>query len=416
MYKTFFSSVGIYAFGNVLNALVPFLLLPILSRFLTPSEYGVFSLYMVLVNGVVPFAGLQISRSIMRSYVDRELIDISSYIYNCILISTISTSFLTAFFFLLADPLSQLSSFPRAWLFAPLIASYGQTYLAVCLSVLQMEEKPILYSAIRVGHSIVLASITLYLVIALNWGWEGTVLGHTVSMVVLIPIVLILLRRMQRIRASLSLVYVRDALRYGAPLLPHVIGTVVVTMIDRLFIANYLGQDAVGIYSAGYQMSLVVFILVTSFNQAWTPWLFAQLKDGTANSKRDVVALMYGFFALIILCAILFFGFSSVFVEMYLASAYHEALIILPWLLCSMVFHGMYIVVGGFLYYTKNTFYLSICTLVAAVTSCFFNFILVPINGVIGAAQASVIAFATAFILTWCVSARFTSMPWLLTR
>jgi O-antigen/teichoic acid export membrane protein len=410
--NNFFTSMSIYTLCNVLNALIPFLLLPILSRYLSPEEYGVFSIYILLVNVVVPFTGLQISRSIVRNYIDQEAIDISLYISSCFVMATISMLTTITIIASFSGFFSELFLFPQSWLWAPIIASYGQTYLAVSLGLLQMKDKPILYGLVRISHSLLLSLSTLYLVLYLNWNWEGAVLGHTLSMMAFILGALLVFSFTGFIKLRVSYAYIIDALKYGLPLIPHVIGTVVITMIDRVFISHYVGMDAVGVYAAGYQISLILFIFITSFNQVWTPWLFPRIKDGSDENKRKIVRIIYLFFLTLAVFGFLFSLASAPFIKIYLDESYLDSTKIIPWLLASFVFHGMYIVMGSFLYYSKNTGFLSIGTFIAALTNILLNFILVPINGVVGAAQASIVSFLFAFVLTWYFSNKLIKMPW----
>ena len=410
--NNFISSMSIYTLSNVFNALIPFLLLPILSRYLSTDEYGVYSIYILLVNVLVPFTGLQISRSIVRNYIDQEIIDISLYTSSCIVISTISTLLITIIVISFSSFFSKLFLIPEYWLWAPIIASYGQTYLAVSLGLLQMSDRPFAYGLVRISHSLLLSLLTIYLVLQLNWKAEGPIFGHAISMLTLVPFMLFIFAYTGFIKLQLSVAYIIDALKYGLPLVPHVIGTVLVTMIDRIFISHYIGMDAVGVYAAGYQISLILFIIITSFNQVWTPWLFPKLKEGTYENRRQIVKIIYLFFSILVLCAFLFSLISFPFIQFYLDESFFDSSMVIPWLLASFVFHGMYIVMGSFLYFSKKTGLLSLATIITALVNILFNFILVPIFGVIGAAQASIISFLFGFLLTWYFVSLCVKLPW----
>ena len=76
---------------NVLNSLLPLILLPILSRTITPSDFGIFAIYTVMLNMFVPFVGLIVSKSIMRAHVEKS-IDLSAFVFNCLIASAIATA------------------------------------------------------------------------------------------------------------------------------------------------------------------------------------------------------------------------------------------------------------------------------------------------------------------------------------
>lgn len=79
-------SASIYTLTNVINKAIPFLLLPILTRYLTPEDYGIVSMFGVLVSLVTPFTGLSIHGAIARMYYEIDSVDIKAYITNCLLI------------------------------------------------------------------------------------------------------------------------------------------------------------------------------------------------------------------------------------------------------------------------------------------------------------------------------------------
>ena len=51
-------SGGVYFVANVANAGLPFLMLPFLTRYLTPTDYGIVSMFGVLVGILIPFVGV----------------------------------------------------------------------------------------------------------------------------------------------------------------------------------------------------------------------------------------------------------------------------------------------------------------------------------------------------------------------
>ena len=71
--------------------------------------------------------------------------------------------------------------------------------------------------------------------------------------------------------------YIREALDYSIPLLPHSVALIILAMADRYFI-GFLDFDDLGIYILAMQIAAVLSIFFTSFHNAFTPWLYAQLK------------------------------------------------------------------------------------------------------------------------------------------
>ena len=52
------ASAGIYGLAHLVNALIPFASLPIVTRTISPAEYGLYSVFIVLLNLMVPVTRL----------------------------------------------------------------------------------------------------------------------------------------------------------------------------------------------------------------------------------------------------------------------------------------------------------------------------------------------------------------------
>ncbi|MCA6417299.1 MAG: oligosaccharide flippase family protein, partial [Cytophagales bacterium] len=48
----------VFTASNALNSAIPFLLIPVLTRYLSPSDYGIVSIFQVVATMLISFAGL----------------------------------------------------------------------------------------------------------------------------------------------------------------------------------------------------------------------------------------------------------------------------------------------------------------------------------------------------------------------
>lgn len=86
-----FRSIGIYLFSSFLNGIIPFLILPVLTRFLSPSDYGIVAMFSVLITFLAPFTGLSVHGAVYRKYFDLDEKEIAVYIGNvCFVLLTSS--------------------------------------------------------------------------------------------------------------------------------------------------------------------------------------------------------------------------------------------------------------------------------------------------------------------------------------
>jgi O-antigen/teichoic acid export membrane protein len=84
-----FRASGIYKSTSIVNGAIPCQLLPILTRFLTPSEYGIVSMSFILVSISGDLIGLSVHGSLNRGYFIKE-IELRKYVFNCFVVLCIS--------------------------------------------------------------------------------------------------------------------------------------------------------------------------------------------------------------------------------------------------------------------------------------------------------------------------------------
>ena len=91
MTKKLLKNSFIYILGDVLNKAVPFFMLPILTRYLTPEDYGIIATFTVLVSFLMVFTGLSIHGSISVNFFKMEKEELKIFIGNCLIILNISS-------------------------------------------------------------------------------------------------------------------------------------------------------------------------------------------------------------------------------------------------------------------------------------------------------------------------------------
>lgn len=412
-YRDLLAKAGLYGIANAVNAGVPFLLLPVVVRFLSPAEYGYYSIFVVIFQLLIAVVGFTTHSAIARAYLDQGNVHLPAYIFNCMLILVGST----ALWALLLISLPQLfgagnSPLETRWLLAALVSASGQYMILVRLSLWQMQGKPICYAIFQFGSMLMLIGLTLFNVVFLRMGWAGCVRAHLTTYLTFGVLAFVLLLREGMVRIRVNIHYIRHALSYGAPLVPHSLGSWAINMADRVILMRLLGPAETGIYSFGYQFGMVLSLVQNSFNQAFVPWLFAKLSRAAPGMKGEVVRLTYAYILGIILLAATVGVMGPRLVRMMGTPAYASAGSIVIWIALAYAFNGMYKLVANYIFYAQKTYILAITTFLAASLNIFFTFRWVKLHGAIGAAYATTLAYSVSFLLVWIASQRVFPMPW----
>jgi O-antigen/teichoic acid export membrane protein len=177
-----------------------------------------------------------------------------------------------------------------------------------------------------------------------------------------------------------------------------------------------VSPEQMGLYSAGFQIGMIISLFQNSFNQAWTPWFFEKLNEDCAEAKREIVKITY-LYIVAILALVAAFNFITPFImSAFVGERYAEAIHFVPWVALGFAATGMYKMFIGYLFYLKKTVHIAVLTIITAVVNIILNYVLIGHFGTIGAAYATCISFFVQAGLAWFLSQRLYAMPWGLPR
>lgn len=405
-------SAGIYTLTSIIEQAIPFFLLPILTRYLAPEDYGIVSMFGTLVTFITPFVGVNTHGAIARVYYDKDSVDVKEYIYNCLLILIMSTAIVSIVFIFFSSYIANLISLPAKVMWVAIVISIAQFISKIVLTLWQVEVKPGLFGVYQILKSLTNVAISLWLVVSMGLAWQGRIWGQLVAAVVFMLIGIIILWKNKWLSIKFNFDYIKHALAFGIPLIPHAVGGVILAMTDRVFITNMVGIGATGIYTVGYQIGMMISLLTASFNQAYIPWLYEQLKENKFAKKVKIVKFTYLYFIAVIVMAIGLALVAPWFMKYFIGKQFAGASIFVVWIALGYAFKGMYLMVGNYIFYAQKTSILAWVTFLAALMNIILIYIFIHAFGAIGAAQATAIVYLIKFILTWILSAKVFKMPW----
>ncbi|MEM8258410.1 polysaccharide biosynthesis protein, partial [Morganella morganii] len=70
--NTFLKQSSIYLFSNILNALIPFILLPFFSQYLDTEAYGKIAIFQLIITGLGAIIGLNTVGAASRYYFEKS--------------------------------------------------------------------------------------------------------------------------------------------------------------------------------------------------------------------------------------------------------------------------------------------------------------------------------------------------------
>jgi O-antigen/teichoic acid export membrane protein len=407
-----FQASGIYLFTSAINAAIPFLLLPVLTRYLSPTDYGIVAMFQVLVGIVSAFVGLSVHGAIARQYYERDTFDFSNYITNCLYILLGSSLLVGLALLVLANPINTFTAFPKEWLWAVLVTAATNFFILIVATLWQVRVMPMHYGAYQIALVVFNAGLSIWFVVGLEAGWQGRLWGQLLACVIFAVLGSIILKRGGFLKWKYQPKYVRHALGFGAPLLLHDVGTWAIYMTDRIMIVSMIGLAEAGIYTVAAQVGMVMYLIQDSINRAWVPWFYSQLKKNDFKIKLKIVKITY-LYNILILSFAFFFGLIAPWLfSFFVGKDFKAASSYVIWIAVAYAFNGMYKMATNYCFYAQDTRVLPFITFSAAAINIGASYLLIKLNGAIGAAQAKVITYFIFFITTWFLASMVYKMPW----
>ena len=391
------------------------MLLPILTRYMTPQEYGRVAMFQVLLSMLGAFVGLNIVGAAGRKYYDDNMNSIENkyFIASCLQIIVWSGICVFALIFFMRDYLASLLGLETGWILWTVLASAFVCVTQLRLGQWQVRKNARNYGLMQTFQSGTIVFLSLLLVVVCKEGVLGRIVSQIIGVGVAAMFSLYFLKKDDLFAFFVwNPRYVREALAFGIPLIPHVAGGFLLMSIDRLIINAELGLADAGIYAVAAQLTMVMMLVFDAINKAYVPWLFEKLKLGRPEDKLQIVRYTYAWFGAIILCVVLAFLLGKPIITIIAGDQYSSAGELVGWLALGQGFVGMYLMVTNYIFYSKRTGLLSLVTIISSLLNVFLLFTFIRIFSLKGAAIAFSTAMGFRFLCTWWVAQRKYPMPW----
>ncbi len=397
--------------SSLLAGLLALFTLPLYTRSLTAAEFGYAEtlLTLVILISILLRAGL--GEAFIRHWHEaggddarRHLVRTTS---GFVLIS--STLALVAGV-LLAEPLSQLilGTSDATLMSAGVFGIWAFTNLEMAYALLRVSDRRRAYLIASSANVILTVSLTVTLVVFLDEGARGYVLGNYVaSAIVLVCLWFFVLR--EHIGIPRGPLLLGPLLRYGAPTIPADAAVFLLNVVDRAYLLRADSPSAAGLYSVAVKLATAVIILVRAFQLAWPPLAYSIVDEQRAQQAYARVTTAY-----MIVSSLLVAGFTLLgawLVRLLTAPDFFAANQALPWLALGWALYGLYLVLVTIAGRAKVT----VRTLPAAAAGLVVNvgllIWLVPPLGVVGAAISLCVAYIAMLVVLFLLTRKVFTVP-----
>lgn len=396
---------GITFTGNIIGKLLKFAFLALVTRFVSPDAFGLYTLAVALLT----FSGRIVSLSLHQAVdyfvpmrIDEGDYEAAAATFLRVILVTAVTSAVGAVAVAgasgsIATWLDEPGLVRVVPLLAPLILldAVRNALAALFASIKRMRYRVYMNKLVLPGSQFVLTFAMLFV------GWELSALlyGHLLAAGLAIGIATVLaIRRIEWLRLTRKHVDVGELISYSLPLALAGIVYATVAQIDFFVIGYFLDSSNVATYKVGYMLASNLLIFLSSLVPVFKPMIVESIEDRTGLANRYQLATRW-IVMMTVPAALTLLLSPETYLVLLFTDQYVGASAVVTVLAAAYLFNvsvGPEGVVLEGLGYTRLTF---VNTLVLLSINGVLDVLLVPELGIVGAAIGTGVAFSVTVLL-----------------
>lgn len=402
---------AIYLIYKIFPAISSLLILAAYTRLLTPEQYGIYSLT-ILVSAFFNAIMLQwFIRGVGRNLPDCKSNEEVAILLNTSRLMFLIISFFLIFLSLFLHYLSPLRDLIFILYFVGFIAA-SQAWFDFNLVILNANLKPVAYGAILSIKSFTLCFIGIF-VVYMGHGVEGACLSLVGSLFFSSFLFSSTWKNISIRQVDLKVV--KKLWEYGSPLIFIFLFEFIVNYSDRFFIRYFMGDHSVGIYSASYDFTQYgIGNILVAFNLATFPLIVRAYSETNKNDFNKKLGNSFLFLIMAITPITLgIISLSENLSDIFIGESFsnYSSQIV------SMVSVSMFLIGIKSCYFdyafqlTKSTRILALIIFISSIINLILNFMLIPIYGYLGATLSTVVSCFFGLIGSIFIGRKLILMP-----
>ncbi|MGL5354983.1 MAG: lipopolysaccharide biosynthesis protein [Cetobacterium sp.] len=388
-----------FSIGGYVGLIIGFFTTPIVTRMLSPEQYGVSSMYLLVVNILMLLAMLGLDQGFVRYFYEEEEENKGLLLKKCLKIPTIMlvlvSCIILAFrkqisYFIFLEYDFKMILLLVVMLLFTLLNRYS--FLTV-----RMNQKAKLFSIFQILNQLLNFILIVFLFKFYGDNYKTIVIGSTITTVVLTILSIISERKIWSLKGEKTKIEEKELLKYSLPFTITMALTWIFQSSDKVAIKMFSSVEELGLYSAAFKIVALLNIIQTGFTTFWVPVAYEKYTNEPEN--LEFFEKIHGYISLVMFGVALVVLMSKDLIILLLGDKFRVASSIMP---CLVLMPIMYTIsettVLGINFKKKTKYHMTI-SVVVAVLNIIGNMILVPRVGAKGAAISTGIVYIAFFIL-----------------
>lgn len=403
---------AIYGISTIVGRFWNFILVPLYTNLFSQEEYGLITnIYAVIaLLNIVYLYGMD--SAYMKFASSKEIADEKKTFSTTLItlfVSSLVFSVLIIFFRGFSASFLEIDYFQFDIIYYIALILFFDNLSSVPFSRLRLENKAMLFAGLKTFNILLNLGLNILFIYVLKYSLSGVFLAAAITsfftFIVLIPVII----KNIELKFNKELFY--ELLKFGLPFVPAGLASMMVQVINRPIMLKLTDAATVGIFQANYKLGIFMMLVVSMFQYAWQPFFLNNAKRPDAKLLFSKVLTYFTMLSAIIFLALSLFIENIVKIPIgnsYLVGKnFWDGLFIVPFILLSYLFNGLYINFIAGIQITKKTKYLAFVSGVGALITVITNYLLIPVLNMLGAALATLMSYMAMAYLMYKISHKF---------
>lgn len=411
-YKLFVERVGLVGITNILISLSSLIFIPIITKSFSTAEYGIWAQVLTTISLLPNIANLGLPYTMVRFLsAEHDKNKFKQSFYPMITTTTISTLIICGLCLVFSGPIANglfdgNLKILRITIFISFFACINLMLITYYRTVQKMKR----YSLYLILQSYIGVFVCIYLTMH-HYSLDTVVWGYFTGYFAVFLMMSVNITRY--LGFGFKFDTLKEELKFSLPTVPSNVSSWVVDSSDKYVISIILGSAAVGWYSPGYSLGSILLMFLSPFAVILPAVLPEYYENGGMKQVNNFLKYSMKYYLLLTIPAAV--GLSvlskSLLLSITTFDIANHGYIITPFVAIGAIFMGLYGITNNILILEKNTGVLGKLWIFVSVFNVVLNIIIIPYMGILGAAIATLISYAFAYIFTAIISKRYMDLP-----
>lgn len=411
--KSLAKDTAIYGLSSIIGKFLNYLLVPLYTYVLARTDdYGIVTNLYAWTALLLVILTYGMETGFFR-FANHEDYDAKSVYKTAYLTLFTSSAFFALMVVLFQHPIANLLGYAgHSEFIAMMFATVAiDAFASIPFAYLRYQKRPIVFAVLKLLFVLLNIGFNILFLVVLGkndvfYVFLSNILATTIQTLCLLPMTM-------PKGGHFDVSVLKEMLRYSLPLLVLGVAGIMNQTLDRiLFPYLYTGEDAqaqLGIYGACFKVAMVMMMFTQAFRYAYEPFVFAKHKDRQSVEAYADAMKYYIIFSYLILLGVIFY--LDIF-RYIVSSAYWEGLKIVPVVLWTYVFQGIYFNLSFWYKLTDETKWGAYFSLIGLCITLVLQIVGVPLIGYWASCGSSLVCYFVIMLLSYVIGQKKAPIPY----